>query len=116
MMQPGGTDSCLVYPPAHRQLGRSVRIWIMLFTSLALMFLAVSGLVLYYQMWAQPQEPWPSASCSGTELMDLNGQPDVVFRNAGLRRATGGDVVQFRQLHRALERAVFGEAVHQAGQ
>ena len=27
-------------------------IWIMLVTSLALMFLAVSGLVLYYQMWA----------------------------------------------------------------
>lgn len=26
-------------------------IWIMLFTSFALMFLAVSGLVLYYQMW-----------------------------------------------------------------
>lgn len=27
-------------------------IWIMLVTSLALMFLAISGLVLYYQMWA----------------------------------------------------------------
>lgn len=31
-------------------------IWIMLFTSLALMFLAVSGLVLYYQMWANRKQ------------------------------------------------------------
>jgi uncharacterized iron-regulated membrane protein len=32
-------------------LAGPVGIWIMLVTSLALMFLAVSGLVLYYQMW-----------------------------------------------------------------
>ncbi|KAG5719941.1 hypothetical protein E4T56_gene15851, partial [Termitomyces sp. T112] len=41
---------------------------------------------------------------------------DAIFRNAGLRRLAGGDIVQFGHLHRAFERAILGEAVHQLGQ
>src|SRR5690606_24276849 len=45
-----------------------------------------------------------------------NRQADVVFRDAGLRGAARGDIVELGDLHRVLERTVVGEPVHQARQ
>src|SRR4051794_6328305 len=44
----------------------------------------------------------------------LNREPDVVFGDARPRRLARGDVVELGDLHRALERTVLGEAMHQA--